>query len=139
WSGQTSPVAHGTAAGAGAAASAVAASSATSWGSTIAGSQTRARSVIMTTRSGGDDHSVWCGCRPVGSTAWSGRRMVGVTSIPAVRVRGRHTDVLGAVLRTAGWTVVPDGPADAEVTGHADGIRAQCAGTTSWLADQAQL
>jgi len=62
-----------------------------------------------------------------------------VTSIPAVRVRGRHTDVLGAVLRTAGWTVVPDGPADAEVTGHADGIRAQCAGTTSWLADQAQL
>jgi iron complex transport system ATP-binding protein len=56
-----------------------------------------------------------------------------------VRVRGEHAALLGQALRREGWTAVPDGPADAEVTGRAHGFRAQSAGATVQLAGWSEL
>jgi len=56
-----------------------------------------------------------------------------------VRVRGEHAALLGRALRREGWTTVADGPADAEVTGRAQGFRVQSAGATTQLAGWSEL
>ena len=58
---------------------------------------------------------------------------------PTVRVRGEHAAMAGRALRREGWTPVSDGPADAEITGRAQGFRAQSAGATTQLAGWAEL
>ena len=58
---------------------------------------------------------------------------------PTVRVRGEHAALLGRALRREGWTTVADGPADAEVTGRAQGFRVQSAGATTQLAGWSEL
>lgn len=90
-------------------------------------------------RTGTPEEPAACGTAALAVEPASGTSTGSGPPGPTVRVRGEQPAVIGQAMRRAGWTPVPDGPADAEITGRPDGFRVQAAGTTADVAGWAEL